>query len=387
MPINNQYHYIIAGAGLSGLSLALELARRPAFQHKKILLIDKDKKDKNDRTWCFWAKPDEDLPNMTLKTWKYCHFYGENYDKKMDIAPYNYRMIRGLDFYNSTKTELAQHENIAFATENIIKIDTINGIVHTENGAYSADLIFNSAFERENLQTKAGYNFLWQHFKGWMILTKTPTFELDTMTLMDFRVEQCNDTRFVYVLPISETQALVEYTVFSPTLLTHTEYDAALKNYIHNQLKINDYEIIEEPEFNAIPMTDFPFRPIVNGKVINIGTIAGFVKVSTGFTFTRTIRKIKLLADLLEKNVPITDASLLSPWRFRWYDSVLLKIMATKSYPIKKFFTALFKFLPVNLPLQFLDDKTTFFQELRVMLVSPILPFTWAGISQLLKKL
>jgi hypothetical protein len=61
--------------------------------------------------------------------------------------------------------------------------------------------------------------------------------------------------------------------------------------------------------------------------------------------------------------------------------------MADKSYPIKKFFTALFKFLPVSLPLQFLDDKTSFWQEVRVMLVSPILPFTRAGIRQMRKKL
>jgi lycopene beta-cyclase len=382
-----QYHYILAGAGLSGLTLALELVRRPAFKDKKILLIDKDTKEKNDRTWCFWAAPDEDLPTITYRTWKYCQFYGENFDKKMDIAPYNYRMIRGIDFYQQAKKELAQHKNISLLTTTITKIDAQNGIVHTENGNYTADLIFNSAFERENLTKTQGYNFFWQHFKGWMIATKTPAFTLDTMTFMDFRVAQYDDTRFVYVLPITETQALVEYTVFSPTLLTQAEYDENLKNYIHNHLNIKEYEIIAEPEFNAIPMTDFPFRPLVTGKVVNIGTIGGFVKVSTGFAFKRTQRKIKHLAHLLEKNEPITDASLVSPWRFRLYDSVLLQVMASRSYAIKKFFTLLFQRLPSQLPLRFLDEDTSFLQEVRVMSVGPISPFVKAMARQIFKHL
>ena len=41
-----------------------------------------------------------------------------------------------------------------------------------------------------------------------------------------------NGTTFTYVLPTSETTALVEYTLFSKKLLQQEQYDSELKNYI-----------------------------------------------------------------------------------------------------------------------------------------------------------
>ena len=48
-----KYDYIITGTGASGLMLAYYMAIDPFFDSKKILLIEKEQKQKNDRTWCF----------------------------------------------------------------------------------------------------------------------------------------------------------------------------------------------------------------------------------------------------------------------------------------------------------------------------------------------
>ena len=48
------YDYIIVGAG-AGLSLADRLCD-PAFAGLNILVIDKEIKTGNDRTWCSWYK-------------------------------------------------------------------------------------------------------------------------------------------------------------------------------------------------------------------------------------------------------------------------------------------------------------------------------------------
>jgi lycopene beta-cyclase len=52
---DKKYDYIIAGMGCAGLSLAMQL-KRSSLNFSKVLLIDKDLKNKNDRTWCFWTK-------------------------------------------------------------------------------------------------------------------------------------------------------------------------------------------------------------------------------------------------------------------------------------------------------------------------------------------
>jgi len=45
-----KYDHIIAGGGLAGLSLAYKLSLEEAYKDKRILVIDKDKKQSNDRT-------------------------------------------------------------------------------------------------------------------------------------------------------------------------------------------------------------------------------------------------------------------------------------------------------------------------------------------------
>ena len=57
--INFNLHYLIhmilfSGAGCASLSLLMRMIRSGKFTDKKILLIDKEQKNKNDRTWCFW---------------------------------------------------------------------------------------------------------------------------------------------------------------------------------------------------------------------------------------------------------------------------------------------------------------------------------------------
>ena len=54
--MQKSYDYIILGAGCAGLSLLMRMIGSNQFNDKKILLIDKEQKNKNDRTWCFWEK-------------------------------------------------------------------------------------------------------------------------------------------------------------------------------------------------------------------------------------------------------------------------------------------------------------------------------------------
>src|SRR5207245_8102532 len=97
-----------------------------------------------------------------------------------------------------------------------------------------------------------------QIFKGWMIETPTQAFNECIATFMDFRVKSAPSNTFVYVLPVSNTSALVEYTVFSPALLDKAEYDAGLKQYIQQYLNLPSYEVKDE-EFGVIPMSTYTF--------------------------------------------------------------------------------------------------------------------------------
>jgi lycopene beta-cyclase len=381
------------------------LERRPQFREKKILLIDRDEKVKNDRTWCFWATDEEikSLPPVIFKTWDKCLFFGKNFDATLDIAPYRYCMIRGLDFYNWAKLELTKSPNIQRVTANITGLKSQEGIVETDIGNFSGAWVFNSAFTKIPLLPRASslypkppfsneqqttnneqqnFTFLLQHFKGWTIETETPAFNPGVVTFMDYRLEQKGETRFVYVLPFSEHQALVEFTVFSPTLCTVEEYETELRRYVREFLRIKEFRIAEE-EFGVIPMSDFPFAPNREGRVIHIGTAGGFVKASSGYAFKRTQRKLRLFADDWEKNGQPNPALLRSEWRYRFYDSVMLRVLKENAVTGKDFFTGLFQKLPAPLVFRFLDEDSTFADDFQLLSAPPTWPFFKTALKQI----
>ena len=419
--MTKHYDIILAGSGLSGLTLALELAGRPFFQDKTILLIDRDEKQKNDRTWCFWATDEERIPPVVFKTWDKCHFFGADFETVLDIAPFRYRMVRGLDFYHWAKTKLSEYPNIQRLTANIVQIDASSGTVRTEQGEFlypgtpfrdatgtefrfTGTWIFNSAVARFPVVPEAsalypnppftvqpesqirkpptGYTRLLQHFKGWLIETPTPAFDPARMTFMDYRLDQKGETRFVYVLPFTENRALVEFTVFSEALCSAEAYDAALKQYVNDFLKIKDFRIVEQ-EFGVIPMTDDPFMPKAEGHVIHIGTAGGFVKASSGYAFKRTQRKLHAFAAAWERTGSPDPALLQSAWHYRFFDSVMLRVLRENAVSGKDFFTGLFQQLPSPLVLRFLDEDTTFTENIRLLSAPPTWPFLKTAWKQI----
>lgn len=418
MPKHN-WDIIIAGSGLSGLTLALECARRPYFRDKKILLIDRDTKTKNDRTWCFWATDEEvnALPPVVFRSWDHCLFFGQTFEGPLNIAPYRYRMIRGLDFYTWAKTELDKSPHIHRVTANITGLNAETGLVSTDQGDFYGNWVFNSALikipllpERSALYSnppltsisnpfampdserssanerlsEATHQFtrLLQHFKGYLIETPVAAFDPDAVTFMDYRLDQKGETRFVYVLPFSQNRALVEFTVFSPALCEPEVYDAELKRYIHEFLKISDFRI-EEQEFGVIPMSDYPFTPTAEGRVIHIGTAGGFVKASSGYAFKRTQRKLRAFADAWEKTGAPNPTLLRSSWRFRFYDSVMLRVLKENAVSGSEFFTGLFQKLPAALVLRFLDEDSTFADDIQLLGAPPTWPFFKTALKQI----
>lgn len=399
-----KYDIVFAGAGLAALSMATRMTDHPYFSGKKILLIDRDRKESNDRTWCFWATPDEirSMPPVITRSWPYLHFYSQDFGRRLDSGDYQYHMVSGKGFYEWAKNKLAAAPNVEWLHTDILEIDAANSKVMTAAGAIGGKWILNSAitpfalipslekglFRVPFTDLKASfpkqYIHLLQHFKGWIIRTAEPVFDPEEVTMMDFRVEQSGDTRFVYVLPFSETEALVEFTVFSPALLTDDAYEQVLKDYIRRFWGIEKYEVLET-EFGVIPMTDYPFPQPKNSAVINIGTAGGFVKGSSGYAFKRTQRRAAALVnDWAENGAPDTRF-LKSSRRFRIYDTIFLRALADGIVPAHRVFSDFFKNLDGKTVFQFLDEDSGFLADFRALNAPPVIPFMRAAFRQILK--
>ena len=390
----NTYQYIIAGGGMAGLSLAFYLNQSDKLRDKSILIIDREVKNVNDHTWCFWEKGKSPFEEIVFKKWQGVWFHGtDKFSQFLDLQEYTYKMVRGIDFYEHIISQLKQNPSITFLQANIEKIDSINDnpIIKTDKGDFTAsEFVFDSSF-RSNYNNPKQHNML-QHFKGWVIDTIKPVFKIDEPTLFDFRIEQKDELRFVYVLPYSETKALIEFTIFSDNLITQEEYEFYLKKYIEETIKVGEYQIktdeyqISETEFGVIPMSDEKHEISPMNKVIRIGTSGGYVKASTGYTFQRSQRFLQNLVGSLEVSNNMTNGIKINKWK-GILDTILLNVMLKKRAPQDKIFTDLFKNNKSSRILKFLDEDTSFFEDLLVINSVPKTPFIKAAWQVLTQKL
>ncbi|MDB5192638.1 MAG: lycopene cyclase [Segetibacter sp.] len=380
----NNYDYIITGAGAAGLSLLMHMMQEPAFASKRILVTDKVSKDKNDRTWCFWEKEPGLFEPVVHHKWQQVHFFSGYHSELLELSPYKYKMIRGIDFYNFVLEQAANHQNITLKHGNVEAVgnEGNKAIAIIDGEKYSADYVFNSIVFNKPTVPEGKY-YLLQHFKGWFIKTASPVFNTATATLMDFRVSQQHGTTFAYVLPLTSTTALVEYTLFTKDTLPAEEYDTALKNYINTYLGVSEFTVREE-EFGVIPMTNMRFVPNI-GRVINIGTAGGQTKASSGYTF-RFIQKQSqmLVSDLLQFGYLKTKEPF-SNKRFHLYDSTLLNILHNKKMGGDKIFAELFKKNPAERIFRFLDNESSIEDELNIGGSLPTGIFVKAAIQEMFR--
>ncbi|MPR35011.1 lycopene cyclase family protein [Salmonirosea aquatica] len=382
-----RYDYIIAGGGLAGLSLAYYM-NRSVLRNKSILIIEKDEKKKNDRTWCFWEKEGQGtFDAIVFRKWQQAYFYGGGFEKKLDLGEYTYKWIKGLDFYDFVRTDLASNPNISFLTATIERLTdtTDGGFVITDSGQFIADYVFDSITPL-SLENEKRHNLL-QHFKGWEITTSNATFDPTCPIMMDYRVEQEGiGVRFGYVLPISANRALVEYTVFSDTLLLPEEYSRELHTYIRDFLKITDFNI-EDEEFGVIPMTDERPKTSKRNHVIRIGTSGGYVKASTGYAFSRTQRFTQeLVSQLLTAGKPLYPKRTIRQNFKRLLDSTLLNVLLKERHSGKDIFTRLYQRNPTPRLFAFMDEDTSLLDDLRVMVTVPLWAFTLGMFDALMKR-
>jgi len=374
------YHYIFTGTGLAALMTVYKMVQSGNFKDKTILLIDEDSKKSNDRTWCYWEQSKGKWDKIISMKWNRALYANEAFSRSLDLQPYQYKMIKGLDFYNKIFKRISKETNITFLNQNVIGYsESADGVVvQTTGGDFSCDKLLNSIYDPSKILAQKKYPLLQQHFIGWFIQSEQLVFNPNQLTFMDFSVAQKGNTRFMYILPTSNTQALIEYTLFSKDLLAEAEYEDEIKTYIAN-LGIKDYTIIEK-EQGSIPMTSYPFWKNNTQHIINIGSAGGWTKASTGFTFKNSDKKSDALVGFLNSGTDFRKFHKTN--KFWFYDLLLLDILDQKNEKGSLIFSSLFKKGNPAVIFKFLDEQTSFLEDIRVILKCPTLLFLKALVKR-----
>ncbi|MFM6995438.1 MAG: lycopene cyclase family protein [Sediminibacterium sp.] len=374
-----KYDYIIAGAGCAGYSLLYHLLKDPVLCKKKILVVDANFEKGNDRTWCFWEDAAGPFESIVCKKWNRIEVLKDVMHRSLPTNPFEYKMIQGIDFYQYISNFAKGFEHIDWVAAKILQINDQNpngAAVIWEGGSAFADYVF-SSINGEKIESA-----LWQHFKGIVVEFDSPVFDDTIARLMDFNVPQMQATAFMYLLPISNKNALVEYTLFSPTILNVAQYDEVLRTYLEEHYKGQTYKIVHT-EIGAIPMTTKKLSTNTS-SVISIGTMGGAVKASTGYAFQfiqqqsiQLIRQLKLKQSLN----PIVHST-----RHYFYDAVLLFILEHNKMSGDEIFARIFKKNDAATIFRFLSNTSSFLEDIRIMSSLPTSIFLPAAIKVLFRR-
>lgn len=374
------FDYIILGGGLAGISLAYRMINDDFFNGKSIAIIEPNSKNQNDRTWSFWEKGQGIFEDVVAKKWNNLKFFHTKGAFDLDIGDYQYKMIKGIDFYTTIIPQIKHAPNVTWITERVNNIE--NNVVQTEYNNYVGEKIFQSYF-RPNEVNKEDYLYVDQHFKGWEIETPQDVFDESEATFMDFRIDQEGHTQFFYVLPTSKRKALVEIAIFSNEIWSQDKYDSTIRDYINRYLKIDSY-IIHEEEIGVIPMTTFPFHKHLPEGVTGIGTAGSVIKASSGYAF----RRVQEHSDYIITQIKEGKSNLeYIQGKYHFYDQIFLNVVLNNPRVSgADVFHTMFSKKKGERVLSFLDGKTSLVEEMDFFTAPPLLPFLQSFLKVVSKR-
>jgi lycopene beta-cyclase len=357
---STRWDIVIAGGGLSGLAMAVELAQ-PRFAHLKILLVEQRTQYRRDRTWSFWSEGSHRLAHLERAAWPRWRVAHDGGEAVCGGGRSSYRTIDADAFYTDALATIAACPHIELR---------LGAAVASASAGWPCRVVL---ADGERLQTSLLIDArpaatvvpptLAQHFVGWEIETEVDLFDPAALDLMDFK-PAADGLHFFYVLPYGPRRALVETTwVSAPGL--HHDYAAQLERYIANRWANPVYRTVYE-ERGSLPLDPVAAGP-VHGPIVTVGRAAGTLRPSTGFAFLETLAHCARLAGQIGQcNFPMTsDASrrALQPFRRAavdlWMDRLFLRVLAADWSAAPQLFLTMFRHTPPDRLIRFLSGHAS----------------------------
>jgi len=369
--MHNNFQYVIIGAGSAGLQLASMLLKAPKNLVGSILLLEKSAVHAN-KTWCFWDNIEHKYAGLVKKTWDSTQFNAACFSKAENTRPLVYQYVESNDFYDFYMESFKSQERITvrFGVANSVTCNQEQCFVSVGEETICCEYVF--CTDPALLSMGAGgSDGALQSFLGWQVKFKKPVFNADCATMMDFEYSMAGDTNFMYVLPFSPYEALVECTFFAKSVKDDAIYERQINTYIGNKFG-EEYELVSK-ERGVIPMHLPRHKSLPASRVIPIGLAAGCIKASTGYSFIRNRRYAKQIYEQIIAEEQITAPK----WkkRFLFYDSLFLSILKQQPGVMQEILVQLFRKNKISRVLKFLDEDTNIFEEAIIFSTLPKLPF------------
>ena len=346
----------VLGDGCAALSLAARANELAG--HRLTLVRPQGAPPETDHVWGFWDGPSlaaaSSLARKRWHSWSIVTSRGKAILRSQERP---YTALHRLDWTTQCRAA-ASRAGVA----------TLN----SEEAAIAADLVFDSR------PPPVPDGMMLQHFLGLEVRSRRAIFDPDTAILMDFRVDQSRGMHFIYLLPFSATEALVESTLFTPSVCPESYYRGEIAAYLEAHFGLDEFETLRT-ERGVIPLGILPPRdPSIRG----IGGNGGAIRPSSGYAFPFIQKQIdRAIATACEGReldfaVPHRRVDL-------WMDTVLLTVLRHWPEWAPELFQRMGRALDGDEFARFLSGEADWPLRLKVIIAMPKAPFL-RGLVRLL---
>jgi len=374
---------LIAGAGCAGLSLAVELQQRG--YGGKVIIVDPRTEYGRDHTWCHYLTRHHAFESCISHLWNHWRVRTVQGDAVASSTLYPYAQISSERFYAQARSiiEAASGYDLRLGTS-VESIEPGSDSVRvrlSDGSVFRVAAVFDSRPAAGTRSASASDVTLLQQFAGLHVKCDCDVFTPDTAEMMDFRLTPGEPVQFMYVLPYSEREALIEATVFTRVPLDRNRLTRMIFEYLDRRCSTHLPEVIHS-EYGCIPMTTARIEARPHPRVIRIGLSGGAAKPSTGYAFGAIQSSSAQLAE--ELSAGISPARVSTPHyrsrRSRFLDDVFLCYLARHPSKAAGIFRGIFQNCSGDRIARFLTDAGTIADDLSIIAAMPKIPFMLEGV-------
>ena len=365
-----RYDFIFVGGGLANLVSAYRL--KITHPHLRTLVLEAKSELGGEHTWSVhesdisagswsWFRP------LLSKSWK-------GYDV---FFPQLSRSLKS-DYHSIDSAEFVEKVTAAGVTIRlgVAVTEVSQHAVKSAGESWAAECVLDGR-GWQSAATVCAY----QKFLGQRVQLSQP-HSLTRPTIMDARVPQKDGYRFVYVLPWSDTEVLIEDTRYSDTPDVQVEaYRMEIRDYCASQgLSV---EKVTYEEIGVLPIVLNGELPSSDNGVIPWGTRGGFFQPTTGYSLPTAIENAEKLSGLSSFRhstvYPQTQIWMKQNWKRGRFLRGLNRMMFYAAAPEERFrILQRFYGLPGDLIERFYAGKLTIADQARILSGRPPVSVTRA---------
>jgi lycopene beta-cyclase len=372
MSVSYDADLIILGGGCAGLSLARNMAA--SRTNMRTLILEAREKYSNDRTWCFWERPQHANAHLVRHQWAAWQFstHGqEAVQRSRDEV--RYQCVPADVFYDDALGTIEASDAVSLNLG--VRVDSVanhadHALVETCRGRLNSRWVVDT---RPPDWGRHSDGIMQQVFAGSEVRTSKERFDPSLAGLMtSMRVDELG-FRFTYALPFSTRQALIEETRFSTKDVSRQRLTSDLNATLTQLVDGDDFETIRR-EAGWIPMTTNGPREPQFSRVFSAGTTGGAVRASSGYAFLR----IQKWADACTAQLASGSGPMAHPrdppWR-RFIDGLFLRVVIAEPELAPQLFMCMGQHLSARTMVRFLSDDCRPADFVKVASVLPKRPF------------